>query len=209
MEIQFYGANCVRLTTKKAGIVVDDNLKELGLKPVAKPEDLLLSTDSQESPPETAQLLIDKPGEYEASETSIHGIAARSHMDEEGKRSATIFKLVVDDIRVAITGHIYPELDDEQLEKIGTVDVLIVSVGGGGYTLDATGAMNVVRKIEPKIIIPTHFADKNINYPVPQAKLDEVLKNIPMEPGEAVPKLKLKSSSDIPEIIRLVILERQ
>ena len=29
MEIQYYGGNCVKITTKKASVVVDDNIKEL------------------------------------------------------------------------------------------------------------------------------------------------------------------------------------
>ena len=56
------------------------------------------------------------------------------------------------------------------------VDVLFVPVGGNGYTLDAIGALKIIKKIEPKIIIPTHYADKAIKYEVPQADLDEVMK---------------------------------
>jgi hypothetical protein len=42
MELQFYGANCIRLTTKKASIVIDDNLVDLGLKSVTKPGDIAM-----------------------------------------------------------------------------------------------------------------------------------------------------------------------
>ena len=31
MELQFKGGNCLTLQTKKARVVIDDNLKELGL----------------------------------------------------------------------------------------------------------------------------------------------------------------------------------
>lgn len=209
MEIQFYGANCVRLTTKKATIIIDDNLDKLGLKSVTKPADIVLFTSDQKGQTQSSSpVIIDSPGEYEVSDTSLQGIAARSHMDEEKQKSATIFKIIGEDIRVAVTGHIYPELSDEQLEALGTIDVLIIPVGGNGYTLDSIGALKLVKKIEPKIIIPTHFADKDINYEVPQQPLEEALKGLAMEPKETVPKLKLKAG-DMGDIAQLIVLERQ
>jgi phosphotransferase system IIB component len=44
VEFQYYGANCLRITTKKTSIVVDDNLEKLGLKSVTKPTDISLRT---------------------------------------------------------------------------------------------------------------------------------------------------------------------
>lgn len=209
MEIQFYGANCIRLTTKKASIVVDDNLSELGLKSVVKPSDIVLYTSDQKGRSGLPNsVVIDSPGEYEVSDTSMQGVAARAHMDEEKQKSATMFKVIGDDIRVVVTGHVYPELSDEQLEALGTVDVLIIPVGGNGYTLDGIGALKLIKKIEPKIIIPTHFADGNVKYPVPQQPLEEALKGLAMEPKETVPKLKVKPG-EMGDTAQLIILERQ
>src|SRR3990167_3282101 len=207
MEIQYYGGNCLKISTKKANIVVDDTLDSLGLASVAKEDDIAIFTSANDKPTK-ARLSIDHPGEYEVSDISVQGIAARSHMDEESKSSATIFRVIADDIRIVITGHIHPDLTDDELEAIGTVDVLIIPVGGNGYTLDGTGALKVTRKIEPKLIIPTHFADKNIKYPVEQQDLEAALKGLAMEPKETVPKLKLKPA-DLTETTQLIILERQ
>lgn len=209
MEVQFYGANCVRLTTKKASIIIDDNLDKLGLKSPSKSTDIVLFTSDQKGQAKLPNpVIIDSPGEYEVSDTSLQGIAARAHMDEEKGKTANIFKITGEDIRVAVVGHIYPELSDEQLEALGTVDVLIVPVGGNGYTLDSIGALKLIKKIEPKIIIPTHFEDKDINYEVPQQALEEALKGLAMEPKETVPKLKLKPG-EMGDIAQLIILERQ
>jgi len=208
MEIQYYGANCVKLSSKKASIVIDDNLSDLGLKSVTKPGDIALFTGAHAVPSVAVKLVIDQPGEYEVSETSVNGIAARAHIDVEDQKTATIFKFIIDDIRLVALGHIYPELSDAQLEAMGTVDVLIVPIGGYGFTLDSIGALSLIKKIEPKIIIPTHFADKDITYPVPQQELDEALKDLAMEASEAVPKLKLRVG-DISDVATLVVLERQ
>jgi L-ascorbate metabolism protein UlaG (beta-lactamase superfamily) len=201
MEIQFYGANCLRISSKKAVVVIDDTEGT-----VTKAGDIALFTGAHDAPKADVKLYIDQPGEYEVSDISIQGIAARAHMDEEGKHTATIFKVVAGDVRLVATGHIYPELSDQQLESIGLVDVLAIPVGGSGYTLDPVGALTVIKEIEPKLVIPTHYADKAVKYEVPQVDLDHALKELAMEPKETVAKLKLKSG-ELSDVMQLVVLE--
>ena len=208
MELQYYGANCVRITTKKASIVIDDNLEVVGLKSITKPTDISLRTSKAIPDHETARFSAESPGEYEISGTIIHGIAARGHMDEENINSAVIYTVEAEDIRIAIVGHIFPNLSEEQLEQIGHVDVAIVPVGGNGYTLDGVGALQIIKKLEPKLIIPTHYADKTIKYEVSQAELADALKGLAMEPSETVAKLKLKLS-ELTDATHLMVLERQ
>jgi L-ascorbate metabolism protein UlaG (beta-lactamase superfamily) len=208
MEISYYGANCVKITTKKATIVVDDNLSKVGLKKLTKPTDISLRTSSLIPELKEAKFSADMPGEYEISGVIIHGVGARSHMDEDSKKTGVIYTIEADDIRVAVAGHIYPELSEAQLEQIGMIDLLIVPVGGNGYTLDGVGALKVVKQLEPKIVIPTHYADKQIKYDVPQQELADALKGLAMEPAETVEKLKIKPL-ELTDSTRLIVLERQ
>jgi L-ascorbate metabolism protein UlaG (beta-lactamase superfamily) len=206
MELQYYGANCLRLSTRKAQIVVDDNLAKLGLKSVTKPTDISLRT-SQEFPSHDSLFGAEMPGEYEVSGVVIRGIAARSHMDEEGKHSAVIYTIQADDTKVVILGHIYPELSEDQLEQIGMVDVLVVPIGGNGYTLDGVGALKVLKQVEPKVVIPTHYADKAIKYEVPQTGLDEAVKGLGMEVSERVSKYKIKPT-ELSDTMKLIVLDQ-
>lgn len=208
MEFQFYGANCVRITTKKIAIVVDDNLAELGLKSVTKADDVALRTAEFVNVKESARLILDQPGEYEVADTSIKGVGARAHMDEPGKLGATMFQIMGEDIRAVVVGHVYPDLTNDQLEALGMVDVLVIPVGGNGYTLDPVGALKLIKAIEPKIVIPTHYDDKAVQYPVPQQPLEEALKTIGMEPKERVAKLKLKAG-EFSETTQVIVVERQ
>ncbi len=207
MDFQYHGANCVTLSLKNVRVVVDDNLTDLGGKPVVKSGDIAIFTGVHAVPAQSPKIVIDQPGEYEASGVSMYGIAARSHMDEAGKHSTTMYKLVIDDIRILVTGHIYPELSDAQLETIGMVDVMIVPVGGNGYTLDAVGALKVIKQVEPKMVIPTHYDATGLAYPVTQQPLEEALKVLAMEPKESTTKLKLKAS-ELGEGTQLVIVEQ-
>ena len=207
MDIQYYGANCIRLSNKKASLIFDDNLADLGLTAVTKADEIALFTNEHSAPKKDVKLVIDYPGEYEVSNVSIRGVATRGHMEEEGQRSAVIYRMIMDDLKICVLGHIYPDLTEEQLEAIGMVDVLFIPVGGSGYTLDPVGALKLIKKIEPKLVIPTHYDDKKVKYPVPQTSLEEALKTLAMEPRETVDKLKLKSA-DLTETMQLVVLER-
>lgn len=203
MDLQFYGANCVSATYKGTRVVVDDNLAELGAKALTKADDVAMFTGAYTT--SGARMVIDGPGEYETADISITGIAARAHTDEEGKKSATMFKVRAGDVDILFTGHIYPDFSEDQLETVGLIDVLVVPVGGNGYTLDPVGAQKVIKAVEPKIVIPVHYAEKGLTYPVPQQSLEDALKELG-EPTERLSKLKVKAN-DLSEATRLVVLE--
>jgi L-ascorbate metabolism protein UlaG (beta-lactamase superfamily) len=207
MELQFYGANCLSLSTKQSRLVIDDNLSDLGGKSIIKSGDIAVFTHEHSTPAPELRLLIDGPGEFEIADISVRGMAVRAHIDPEDQKTATLYKILIDDVQLLVTGHIYPELSESELEKIGKVDVLCIPVGGNGYTLDAAGALKLIKKIEPKLIIPTHYADKSLKFSVPQTDLAEALKNLAMESRETVAKLKIKPA-DLTDVTQLVVLEK-
>jgi L-ascorbate metabolism protein UlaG (beta-lactamase superfamily) len=207
MDVQFYGANCISLSVGGARVLIDDTLEDMGGKNVTKPGDVTVYTGAHGPAPTDSKLVIDRPGEYEVSDVAITGIPARSHMDEEKQRSATMYKIVAKDLKILVTGHIFPKLNESELEQIGTIDVMIVPVGGNGYTLDPVGALELIKEIEPKIVIPTFYADAKLTYPMPAKTLDEALQGLGMEPKERTGKLKLKPA-DFGEDTALVVVEK-
>lgn len=208
MELQYLGGNCIKIIAKKTTIIIDDNLAKLGLKSVATDKDIVLSTGVGE-PTEAAYFVIDRPGEYEVSDVSIQGVAARSHMDEAKQFNTTMYRILIDGIRIVVTGHIHPDLSDKELETLGTVDILVVPIGGNGYTLDGVGAQKVVKEIEPKILIPTHYDDAALSYEVPQTPLDDALKALAMEPTDRVDALKIKPADIGEGSTRLIVVNRK
>jgi len=206
MDIQFYGANCLVLSNKQTRVVVDDTLAELGGKSITKDGDICLFTGNHQPVSGAPKLVIDMPGEYEASNVSIVGMQVRSHMDEQGAKSAVLYKITWGDTRVLVTGHIFPKLTDDQLEAIGIVDVMFVPVGGNGYTLDATGALQLIKAIEPKLVVPTHYADAKLAFEVPQAELDDALVTLAMESKDKISKLQFKPA-EATDTTQLVVLE--
>lgn len=194
MDIQYYGANSIKITTKKSVIVTDPKSDIVDHKAdlkkataVAVTQDVYLPTVGEDV------FVMQSPGEYEFEDYSVKGIAAQPHTATTGDMSATMYRFVSADTSLLVTGHIAPKLSEEQLEQIGMVDILVIPVGGGGYTLDAVEAAGIVRAIEPKLVIPVHYNIKGMSYSVPQADLELFTKELGAPVVEGAPdKLKVK-----------------
>ena len=208
-EVEYKGANTVVISTKKSTLVTDPKLSLVGLKDASIKDAIELATEARFSlDSDNVRLNIEGPGEYGVGEFDIKGIAAQRHLDSESDPlRSTMYRVEVSDIRVAIIGNIYEKLSDTQLEELGLIDVLIIPVGGNGYTLDATGAANLTRKIDPKVVIPVHFAEADLKYEVPQESLDVFVKELGA-PVEEMSKYKLKQSALLPAALTIVHLTR-
>lgn len=194
MEIEFKGGNCIAINYKKDEIVVDPKISNLGYKDQGlHARAQVLTQSSFAAAHDDRALIVDGPGEYEVHNCSIRGVPAkRFSAADDAPANATMYRIEAEDVSLAIIGHANPKLTDEQLEALGIIDVLVVPVGGYGYTLDAKAAVELTRKIEPKIVIPTHYADPAAKYEVPQAPVEEFLKEMGGA-SEAATKLKLKA----------------
>ena len=207
MELEYLGANCIKLSSKKKTFIVDDNLSKFGLKSPAKNDHVMLftSTDLGRNV-EKNNFVIDSPGEYEVANVSITGIPTKNLLNPEADN--TVFRFVVDDVRVVIVGNSSPELSDDELEAIGTVDILLIPVGGGGVTLDGINALKVIKAIEPKVVVPTYYSEKGIKYSKELLDLDHALKEIGMELTDTVEKFKLKNMN-FSDAMQFIALKRQ
>ncbi|MEI6053945.1 MAG: MBL fold metallo-hydrolase [Candidatus Saccharibacteria bacterium] len=192
-EIEYKGANCVIITTKKVKFITDPKLSIVGLKDVSTNGAFEIATESRFSlNEEDSNLTIEGPGEYGVAEFDIKGIACRRHIDSENDSlNSTIYRIELGGVRIGLIGNIADKLSDEQLEKLGVIDIMVVPVGGNGYTLSATGAASLVSAIDPKIVIPIHYSDNSIKYEVPQDSLDLFVTELGA-PVEKVTKYKFK-----------------
>jgi L-ascorbate metabolism protein UlaG (beta-lactamase superfamily) len=208
-EIEYKGANGVIISTKKSTIVIDPKLSLAGLKDISTKDVVELATEARFAlNSDAARLNIEGPGEYGVAEFDIKGIAAQRHLDSESDPLiSTIYRIEVNETRIAVVGNIYEKLSEVQLEEIGLIDILILPVGGNGYTLDATGAATLTRSIDPKVVMPVHYADSGINYEVPQDTLEIFTKELG-GPIEEMPKFKLKQTATLPAVLTTIVLAR-
>ena len=209
-DIEYKGANAIVFATKKVRVVFDPNLAVVGTKNVSVKDSVEVATEDRFAVTDPApRLLLNSPGEYEVGDVAISGIPARRHIDTDadGEKS-TIYKISVGDVRGVVIGNIQPKLSDDQLEDIGMVDFAIIPVGGSGYTLDAVSASSMVRQLDPKVVIPVHYADSYINYEVPQAGVEDFMKELNANVVEAGLKWRLKKPADLPDSLTVVQISK-
>lgn len=207
-EIEYKGGNGVVIATKKMTAVIDPKLSVVGLKDLPVKGAVEIATEARFAIKGDEQLLVEGPGDYEIGEFSIHGISATRHIDTENdEKTATAYRIEVGDVRIALLGNVAPTLSDEQLEELGVVDMLILPVGGGGLTLDATSAAGMVRQIDPKVVIPTHYADDALKYEMPQDALETFTKELGAT-VETASKYKVKGASSLPAVLTIVEITR-
>jgi L-ascorbate metabolism protein UlaG (beta-lactamase superfamily) len=208
-DIEYKGGNGVIISTKKLNAVIDPKLSLVGLKDLSVKDALEIATEARfATGGRDMQLAIEGPGDYELGPFSIKGVPAIRHLDTSAdEKVATIYRIEVGDTRIALVGNISPKLDEDQLEGLGLVDILILPVGGGGYTLDATSAAGVVRQVDPKVIIPVHYADDGLKYEVPQDTLETFVKELGA-PVETMAKYKVKSAATLPLTLTIVEITR-
>jgi len=141
--------------------------------------------------------LVSGPGEYEIKDVFIRGIPA-FHDPALGKEKGevTIYIIEAEGLRICHLGDLgQKELTEDQVEKIGSIDVLMIPVGGI-YTISSKEAAKIISQIEPKIVIPMH-------YQIPKLKiklegLDKFLKTMGVKSPEILNKLTIKKK-DMPE----------
>lgn len=206
-DIEYKGGNTVVVTTKKISIVFDPKLSLLGLKDVIVTGGVQAATEPRFAVQDPSyKLAIEGPGEYEIADVSLRGVAAQRHIDnEESPLATTVYQLEIGDVRMAVFGNVAPNLSEDQLETIGVVDIVVIPVGGGGYTLDATSAATLVRQLEPKVVIPVHYGEADLKYEAPQESLDVFTSELgaPVEDGGNKYKVK-----NLPQVLTVMPIKR-
>jgi L-ascorbate metabolism protein UlaG (beta-lactamase superfamily) len=91
-------------------------------------------------------------------DVSVYTVPAyhdKSRGMQRGKNAIFVFR--VDDICIAHLGDLGHLLTPEQLKMLGKIDILLVPVAGGFYTVTASEAREVAKQVNPKIAIPMHY----------------------------------------------------
>lgn len=163
MELTWYGLSCFRMIERgMASIVTDPYGPSIGLPERKLRADIV--TVSHDAPGHNyvqsvkgARMEITGPGEYEIGGVFITGISLKG---KGGKKSTngtnTLYVMDFDGLTVAHLGDLTSVPSQSEIEHLGTVDVALVPVGGGGALTPAKAA-EVISLIEPSIVVPMHY----------------------------------------------------
>lgn len=217
MEITWYGHSCFRLTERNMATVATDpfDSKTIGYSPLKLKADIVTVSHEASGHNNTdvikgASHTISGPGEFEIGGVFITGVQTDG-AGGSGKKKAketvrnTLYVFDYDGITVCHLGDLEQVPTQTQIEALGTVNVALVPVGGGGG-LNAAKAAEVISLIEPNIVVPMHYA-------TPAAKvtldpLNKFLKEMGLGKQEMQPSLKV-TRSGLPDETRVVVLSYQ
>ncbi len=213
MKIDFYGHSCFRIKCKDLSILIDPYHSNLGLDLPKIKSDVVLVTHNHDDHNNTKlagkeALIINGPGEYEVKGTFISGQEA-FHDNAQGTERGVITMYLIENekVKIAHLGDLgQKQLSKKQLEFLEGVDVLLIPVGGV-YTINAHDAINIINEIEPRIIIPMHYAVPGLKLPKHLDSIDNFIKEIGLSP-EKLNELKVSKDSLPSSELKLIILNR-
>jgi L-ascorbate metabolism protein UlaG (beta-lactamase superfamily) len=212
VEITWLGHSCFRLRDRAATVVTDPYGKDLGLNLVRVRADIVTVSHDAEDHNYVKGVkgdfqVLSGPGEYEVSSVFVTGLELRG--DRHKKEAAsplrnTVFLFEFEDLTICHLGDLNIVPTQAQVEEaLGEVDVLLIPVGGG-ESLTASQASEVVSLLEPHIVIPMHY-----HVPEVSLELDPVGKFLKeMGLDKVTPQEVLKvSRSGLPDETQIVLLE--
>ena len=209
MDIGWLGHSCFKIRGRHATIVTDPYSPDSGYslgKPAAR-----IVTVSHEHPGHCyvegvggEPKPVRRPGEYEISGVLIIGIATFHDAEEGGKRGRnTVYLMEVDEVSVCHLGDLGHVLTTEQIEQIDNVDVLLLPVGGVS-TINAPAAAEVVRQLEPNVVVPMHYKTAALNREL--APVERFLKEMGLREVTSQPKLSFTKAS-LPSSTQVCLLD--
>lgn len=209
MEIVWYGHSCFRITERNMATVVTDpyDHKAIGYSALKLKADIVTTSHdapghSNEKAVKGAKWKISGAGEYEIGGVFLTAVPT-GKSDKDGNGLNMAFAFDYDGVNVAHLGNIKAVPTRKQIETFGNVDVLLVPVGGGG-SLNAAKAAEVVNLIEPGIVIPMHYSTPDTTLEL--NSLDAFLKQMGLgSEFEEQESLKV-GKRDIPGDTKVIVL---
>ncbi|MEM6282711.1 MAG: MBL fold metallo-hydrolase [Chloroflexota bacterium] len=209
MDINWYGLSCFRITERnKTTVLTDPYSTALGIEPAGTTKTDVV-TMSHDAPGHSSMDLIKgdpyilrTPGEYEIGGTFITGIALH-YVDAAVERYNVGYLINYDGLTVFHAGDLGFVPEQSVVEGLGEVNVLLLPVGGGN-SLSAGQASDVVALIEPAYIVPMHYAIPGLNSDLED--VEKFLKVMGVSNVQQEDTLKV-SSSNLPEQPQVILLE--
>lgn len=208
MDITWLGLSCFRIRGSQAIIITDPFPPGLGYTLGKQMADIV--TVSHQHPSHSydqgisgEHRLLKGPGEYEISGVLILGIAAyHDAVKGQSRGKNTIYLMEIDGVAVCHLGDIGHVLSDEQVEEMGNVDILMLPVGGVS-TINAAMAAEIIRKLEPKVVLPMHYKTPKTDREL--EPVENFLKEMGLGQIESRPKFSV-SKSNLPISTQVILL---
>lgn len=208
MTINWYGEGCFKIQEGGITLLIDPVDITNGLSAPRFKSDIIIKTvmpalkPGKQTPEATdgEAHVVTGPGEYEIKGVGIYGWPLAKDSSAEALKS--VYRIRFDDLTLGFLGGLSAANDPEIFEELGDIDMLFIPGGGKPY-IDQEAAAKLIRQIEPRVVIPTHFAVPGLKRKA--ETVAEFLKEVGQK-AEPEEKLTIKKK-DLTEKMRVVVLK--
>lgn len=206
MELSWIGHSCFRLRGREATVITDPCARSAGYSLGRVSAELVTVSNGHPHHSAVGEVggeptVLDGPGEYE-----VHGVLVTGVRTTPAKAAVprnTAYIITIDDVTVCHLGDLVSLPTIEQIELMKDVNVLLVPVGGH-CTIGPAEAVEVVSQVEPKLVVPMHYATDVST--VELQGVDRFLREMGITQAE--PQLRLNvTHSSLPDEPTVVLLQ--
>ncbi|RLF48488.1 MAG: Zn-dependent hydrolase [Thermoplasmata archaeon] len=163
MIIRWHGHACFEVRNKIVLVFDPHDGKSIGIKPPSVKADLVLVShdhfdhNAVRAVKGLTTKVISTVGKHRFDDIEIEGILTY-HDEDMGRRRGknTVFKVKMEGITLCHLGDLGHMLNDEQTATLGRPDIMFIPVGGT-FTIDASTAWELIKKVKPRVAIPMHY----------------------------------------------------
>lgn len=169
--VEWLGHSTFEITSSKGTKILTDPHGRFDL-PQPTSAHHIVTTSHHHGPHSSVRMALGNPvvlrgltgsGDWQKISTTIRDVSVytvpafhdKSQGLQRGKNTLFVFR--VDDICIAHLGDLGHVLTPLQLKMLGKIDILLVPIAGGMYTVTASEAWEVTKQVNPRIAIPKHY----------------------------------------------------
>jgi L-ascorbate metabolism protein UlaG (beta-lactamase superfamily) len=216
VDLSWLGHACFRLRGRDVTILTDPyEGEDWGYPPLATTAQVVTISNAH---PHHAGLagvdghprVLRGPGEYEIGGALIWGVRTLGRKANDSAPASpknTAFIIQLEELTVCHLGDLAESpLSPEELTHIKDADVLLVPVGGN-CTINAAQAAAIVAQVEPKLIVPMHYATEETRGHLPLDDIERFCRELGA--ADATPRSRLNiTPATLPSEPTVVVLAR-
>ena len=174
IRITNYGHACYKFSNEKLSLVIDPYNDISGLKMPEVSANYVFCSHNHfdHNATEHVELI---PTEYEINIGTIEVPHDHHGGTKRGMNLIHIFSL--GNMKIAHFGDIGCVPNEEVLEQLKNLDIVLLPINGF-YTISALEALEIVKKIQPKLVIPMHYYRKEKDLGLKDDNQIDIFKNL-------------------------------